>query len=91
MAIYKVRELIERLQIDYDPNEVIAYTIYSKGDVESLLEHDFQRPDISTDEVWEEVIRGVNGSIETSQEDINSYLHELVNAEVDQYEDPEDD
>jgi len=90
MAIYKVRELIEWLKIDYDPNEVIAYTIYSKGDVESLLKHKHQRPDISTDEVWEEVIEGVNGAIETSQGDINSYLHELVSAEVDQYEDPEE-
>ena len=91
MAIYKVRELIERLQSDYTPDEVIAYTIYSKGDVESILQYDFERPDISTDEVWEEVIKGVNGAIETSQEDINNYLNELVSVEVDLYEESEEE
>jgi len=89
MAIYKVRELIKRLQSAYTPDEVIAYTIYSKGDVESILQYDFERPDISPDEVWEEVMRGVNGAIETSQEDINNYLNELVSVEVDLYEESE--
>ena len=86
-----VKDLIERLQNDFVSDEVIAYTIYSKGDVENVLESTYDRLDISADEVWNEVARNIVGAIDSAQADLNDYLEELVGTEVDEYEEPEDD
>ena len=90
-SLIKVNDLIERLQNDFVSDEVVAYTIYSKGDIENVLESTYDRSDINADEVWNEVARNIVGAIDSAQADLNEYLEELVGTEVDEYEEPEDD
>ena len=90
-SLITVNDLIKRLQNDYVSDEVVAYTIYSKGDVENVLESTYDRSDINADEVWNEVARNIVGAIDNAQADLNEYLEELVGTEVDEYEEPEDD
>ena len=90
-SLMTVNDLIKRLQNDYVSDEVVAYTIYSKGDVENVLESTYDRSDINADEVWNEVARNIVGAIDNAQADLNEYLEELVGTEVDEYEEPEDD
>ena len=90
-GLITVNDLIERLQNDFLSDEVVAYTIYSKGDVENVLESTYDRSDINADEVWNEVARNIVGAIDSAQADLNEYLEELVGTEVDEYEEPEDE
>lgn len=90
-SLITVNDLIERLQNDFVSDEVVAYTIYSKGDVKNVLESTYDRSDINADEVWNEVARNIVGAIDSAQADLNEYLEELVGTEVDEYEEPEDD
>ena len=90
-GLITVNNLIKRLQNDFVSDEVVAYTIYSKGDVENVLESTYDRSDINADEVWNEVARNIVGAIDNAQADLNEYLEELVGTEVDEYEEPEDD
>ena len=90
-GLITVNDLIERLQNEFVSDEVVAYTIYSKGDVENVLESTYDRSDINADEVWNEVAHNIVGAIDSAQADLNEYLEELVGTEVDEYEEPEDD
>jgi hypothetical protein len=87
-SLITVNDLIERLQNDFVSDEVVAYTTYSKGDVENVLESTYDRSDINADEVWNEVARNIVGAIDSAQADLNEYLEELVGTEVDEYEEP---
>lgn len=87
---YTVKELIEHLQTTYEPDEVVAYTLYSKGDVESILKYDHNREDIDPDEVWKEIADEVEGALDGAQESVSEFLSERVSEEVDLYEEPQE-
>ena len=82
-----IKDLIDRLSTDYEPDELIAYTIYSKGDVEAVLKDEHNRTDIDADEVWREIAHDFDNGMGDHSE-LNAVLSELVSYEVDQYEEP---
>ena len=83
-----IKDLIDHLSTNYEPDELIAYTIYSKGDVEAILKDEHNRTDIDADEVWREIAHDFDSGMGDRSE-LNAFLSELVSDEVDQYEQPE--
>jgi hypothetical protein len=84
-----VKDLIDDLNKNYQPDEEIAYIIYSKADVEPLLKDEHDRGDIDADEVWKEIAVHLKNGLHDSQEGVIQFLSELVEEQVDLYEDPE--
>ena len=65
-----VQELIDYLVKDYDSSEIVAYTIYSEGD---LQEQDEAKRRL----IWQEVAPEVRRCIENLQPEIGEFIEEL--------------
>jgi len=70
--IYTVKELIKQLQDNYELDEIVTGTIYSKADTENYL-------DESDDgHAWNEIAENFAIGIEQAQEGLNEYLFDLI-------------
>jgi hypothetical protein len=75
--ITTVEQLIESLKREYAPDEVIAYTIYSKDDVLVNPERHFDDSQVA--EAWNEsIVHDVDSAIDTAQGDINACLDQAI-------------
>jgi hypothetical protein len=81
---HTAKELIERLQKEYDPEETLAYTIYSKADVAG---HNDTMSFDKADEIWNDVVDKFDDAIDDAQSDLNQTLSELVEDELGEGED----
>lgn len=85
---FTIKELINHLQTNYDPDEVVAYTLWSKGDVVPLLVEN-GREDIDADEVWREIVDDFENGMDSGE--TSMCLSELVDEQVALYEKPEEE
>lgn len=76
---HTAKELIERLQKEYDPEETLAYTIYSVADVQN---HNDNMSIEQAEEIWNDVVDKFDDAIDDAQSDLNQTLTELVEDEL---------
>lgn len=75
MAEYTVKYLIETLK-NYDPNEVVVATWYTKQDVADVI--DDEGWDVTPEDVWRDVSSKVDVALDYAESDINSEIHGFV-------------
>lgn len=76
MAEYTVASLIDLLQNNYDPQDVVVATWWSREDITMVLEDEGWGAD--PDEVWRQVSSSVDIALDYAESDINSELHGFV-------------
>jgi len=60
-----VRELIQNL-LNYDPNETIAYSLWSKADVQDMLNQMGKKPDLLNDSIIKEILEDFHSEQDSS-------------------------
>ena len=70
--IQTIESLIQHLQNNYEPDEQVSYTLYSKADLDEVVS------ELGTDVVWDDIIDNFDDCFEQVQEDLNIYIYELV-------------
>lgn len=81
---HTAKELIERLKTEYQPDQMLAYTIYSADDVTN---QDNVMPFEDAEEVWNDIIDKFDDAIDDAQSDLNQTLSELVEEALGEGED----
>jgi hypothetical protein len=76
---HTAKELIERLQKEYDPEDTLVYTIYSVADVQG---HTDTMSIEQAEEIWNDVVDKFDDAIDDAQSDLNQTLNELVEDEL---------
>ena len=81
---HTAKELIERLQKEYDPEEILVYTIYSQADVAG---HNDTMSFELAEEIWNDVSDDFDNSMDDAQSDLNQALSALVEDALSEGED----
>ena len=76
-----VKELIEKLQTEYQPDEKVAYTIWSWRDLEDVIpEEDYSQE--TAKRVWEKVWLTFNDALEMQNPELTEQLEWITQEEL---------